>query len=149
MSLFHFCILRPQDELEQIFRSPGLGSPGDLRFSDVPKPDPFLNTYRDLHKQEHITMLKQLREGVHSFFKGIFEKSFLDAAEISMGFHYPVRLQYSSLHMQVRVNNGSVCRDDGRGIEIADLIQTLEADPKVFLRDATRTDFKVTENIKV
>jgi len=127
----------------------GMGSPGDLRFSDVPKPEPFLNTYRDMHKPEHITMLRQLRDGVHRFFRGVFEESFLESAEISMGFHYPVRLQYSCLHMQIRINNGSVCREDGRGIEIQDLIDLLEKDPKIFHRDEVKTKFKVTENIKV
>ena len=50
------------------FRAPrryedGVGMPGDFRFSDVPKPEDYLHTYRDMSKEQHIRMLNQLMEG--------------------------------------------------------------------------------------
>jgi len=44
-----------------------LGLPGDFRFSDVPKPENSLHTYRDLNQREHATMLEQLMDGAHRF----------------------------------------------------------------------------------
>ena len=55
---------------------PGMGSPGDFRFSDVPKPEPYLNTYRDLNKPDHVTMLKQLYEGTKILIKTKREKHY-------------------------------------------------------------------------
>jgi hypothetical protein len=126
-----------------------MGSPGDFQFSDVPKPENYLHTYRDLHSREHIVMLNQLQEGVHRFLRTLFDESFLSSAHISAGFHYPVRTQYATLHMQVRVNSGSVCRDDGRGIAIQGLIETLQGDRLKYSRDEEAFRYQVTENIKV
>jgi serine/threonine protein kinase len=127
----------------------GMGSPGDFLFSDVPKPDNYLHTYRDLHTREHILMLNQLTEGVQRFLRTLFDENFLASAQISAGFHYPVRTQYATLHMQVRVNSGSVCRDDGRGIDIHSLIENLQGDRLRYHRDEEPLRYQVTENIKV
>lgn len=129
----------------------GVGSPGDFQFSDVPKPGPlhYLHTYRDLHGREHSVMLTQLMEGTNRFLRTLFDESFLARASISAGFHYPVRTQYATLHMQVRVNSGSVCADDGRGIDTQTLIETLQKDRNIYMRDDLAFRYDVTENIKV
>ncbi|CAE8589137.1 unnamed protein product, partial [Polarella glacialis] len=126
-----------------------LGNPGDFRFSDVPKPENYLHTYRDLHSREHVSMLLQLREGTHRFLRSLFDEKFIEHASISAGFHYPVRTQYATLHMQLRVNSGSVCREDGRGVEVNTLIDTVKRDRHVFERDAETIRYQVTENVKV
>jgi len=127
----------------------GMGSPGDFQFSDVPKPENYLHTYRDLHSREHVSMLSQLYEGMNRFLRSLFDESFLATATISTGFHYPVRTQYSTLHMQVRVNSGSVCRDDGRGIDMHTLIDNLKRDRLAYERDEETLRYRVTENVKV
>jgi len=134
-------IVEPQDL--------AMGSPGDFRFSDVPKPDSYLHTYRDLHTREHVNMLSQLYEGSHRFLRSLFDETFMTNARISSGFHYPVRSQYATLHMQLRVNSGSVCRDDGRGIEVNTLIENMKRDRRVYERDEDTVRYKVTENVKV
>jgi hypothetical protein len=70
-------------------------------------------------------------------------------ASISAGFHYPVRTQYATLHMQVRVNSGSVCREDGRGIEVDRLVEVFKRDRSIFERDEETLRYQVTENVKV
>jgi len=126
-----------------------MGSPGDFRFSDVPKPDSYLHTYRDLHSKEHLNMLLQLREGTYRFLRSLFDENFMAHAQISAGFHYPVRTQYATMHMQVRVNSGSVCREDGRGIEVDKLIEVFKHDRSIFERDSETLRYQVTENVKV
>merc|ERR1712107_424854 len=37
-----------------------------FRFSNVPKPEKYLYTYRDLNRREHATMLKQLMDGAQA-----------------------------------------------------------------------------------
>lgn len=128
---------------------PDVGSPGDFRFSDVPKPENYLHTYRDLHTRDHVNMLSQLHEGTHRFLRSLFDENFMAHAQISTGFHYPVRSQYATLHMQLRVNSGSVCREDGRGIEVSTLIDLLKRDPHTFERDRETLRYHVTENVKV
>lgn len=134
----------PQD-----FFPMGMGNPGDFQFSDVPKPENYLHTYRELHTREHIVMLRQLYEGTSRFLRTLFDENFLASAHISAGFHYPVRTQYATLHMQVRVNSGSVCREDGRGVDIHDLIESLQSDRLRYYRDEEPLRYQVTENIKV
>jgi hypothetical protein len=51
--------------------------------------------------------------------------------------------------MQVRVNSGSVCRDDGRGIEVAQLIENMKRDRVAYERDEQTLRYHVTENVKV
>jgi len=128
---------------------PDLGSPGDFRFSDVPKPENYLHTYRDLHTRVHTDMLGQLWEGTHRFLRSLFDENFMAHATISAGFHYPVRTQYATLHMQVRVNAGNICGEDGRGMEVGQLIETLKRDRMAFERDAETVKYQVTENVKV
>jgi hypothetical protein len=94
-------------------------------------------------------MLTQLYEGMNRFLRTLFDENFLASAQISAGFHYPVRTQYATLHMQVRVNSGSVCRDDGRGIDIHSLIENLQSDRFRYHRDDETLRYQVTENIKV
>jgi hypothetical protein len=126
-----------------------MGAPGDFRFSDVPKPENYLHTYRDLTTKDHLNMLTQLQEGTHRFLRSLFDENFMSHAQISTGFHYPVRSQYATLHMQLRVNSGSVCREDGRGIEVGTLIEQMQKDRAVFERDAGTLRYHVTENVKV
>merc|ERR1739848_207781 len=120
-----------------------------MQFSDVPKPENYLHTYRDLHRPEHTAMLIQLQEGMHRFLRSLFDESYLAEAHISAGFHYPVRTQYATLHMQVRINSGTVCGSDGRGIDLSNLSSTLQKDRHVFLRDEETIRYKVTENVKM
>eukprot|EP00929_Paragymnodinium_shiwhaense_P046886 TRINITY_DN23838_c0_g1_i1.p1 TRINITY_DN23838_c0_g1~~TRINITY_DN23838_c0_g1_i1.p1 ORF type:complete len:1778 (-),score=399.41 TRINITY_DN23838_c0_g1_i1:81-5414(-) len=126
-----------------------MGSPGDFRFSDVPKPDGYLHTYRDLASREHVSMISQMYEGTNRFLRSLFDDKFLAESTVSAGFHYPVRSQYATLHMQVRVNSGSVCRSDGRGMEVTSLIEHLKRDRQVFERDEETLKYQVTENVKV
>jgi len=133
---------------EQRF-DPDMGSPGDFRFSDVPKPENYLHTYRDLHSREHVNMLNQLCEGTHRFLRSLFDENFMAHASISAGFHYPVRTQYATLHMQLRVNAGNICGEDGRGIETNTLIENLKADRHLYERDSEAIRYYVTENVKV
>eukprot|EP00928_Gymnodinium_smaydae_P024251 TRINITY_DN19681_c0_g1_i3.p1 TRINITY_DN19681_c0_g1~~TRINITY_DN19681_c0_g1_i3.p1 ORF type:complete len:1333 (+),score=287.96 TRINITY_DN19681_c0_g1_i3:131-4129(+) len=129
--------------------APGVGNPGDFQFSDVPKPENYLHTYRDLHTREHVNMLTQLQEGTQRFLRSLFDESFVANATISAGFHYPVRTQYATLHMQLRVNSGSVCRDDGRGIEIQNLIENMKRNRHTYEKDDETSRYSVTENVKV
>ena len=87
--------------------------------------------------------------GVIRFLRSLFDESFLAHAHVSAGFHYPVRTQYATLHMQVRVNSGSVCREDGRGIETTALIENMKRDRLAYLRDEDTQKYLVTENVKV
>lgn len=128
---------------------PDIGSPGDFRFSDVPKPENYLHTYRDLQSRDHVNMLTQLQDGTHRFLRSLFDENFLMRAQISAGFHYPVRTQYATLHMQLRVNSGPVCREDGRGVDVERLIELLKRDRLDFERDAETFRYHVTENVKV
>jgi hypothetical protein len=143
------CAERKDDILSGKDFPMGMGGPGDFCFSDVPKPENYLHTYRDLHTREHTNMLNQLCEGVNRFLRTLFDENFLSSAQISAGFHYPVRPQYSTLHMQLRVNSGSVCRDDGRGIDVHSLIECLQGDRLRYQRDSEPVRYQVTENIKV
>eukprot|EP00927_Polykrikos_kofoidii_P049209 TRINITY_DN43304_c0_g1_i1.p1 TRINITY_DN43304_c0_g1~~TRINITY_DN43304_c0_g1_i1.p1 ORF type:complete len:1767 (-),score=274.93 TRINITY_DN43304_c0_g1_i1:68-5302(-) len=129
--------------------APGAGNPGDFRFSDVPKPENYLHTYRDLHTREHVAMLSQLYDGTFRFLRSLFDENFMTHAHISAGFHYPVRTQYATLHMQVRVNSGSVCRNDNRGMEVSTLIDNMKRDRKAYERDEETIKYHVTENVKV
>ena len=69
--------------------------------------------------------------------------------QVSAGFHYPVRPQYSTLHLQLRVNSGSVCREDARGIEVSTLVRQLQMDTRCYARDDRLLTYNVTENVKV
>lgn len=126
-----------------------MGSPGDFRFSDVPKPEKYLHTYRDLHTADHLYMVSQLWEGTTRFLRSLFDENFMAHATISAGFHYPVRTQYATLHMQLRVNAGNICGEDGRGIEINNLMETLRQDRLAYQRDSETLRYYVTENVKV
>eukprot|EP00439_Symbiodinium_sp_Y106_P037408 s51_g4.t1 len=109
-----------------------MGSPGDFRFSDVPKPENYLHTYRDLYTKDHVIMLQQLMEGTMRFLRSLFDESFIKNWELNAGFHYPVRTQYATLHMHVRVNSGPFCREDGRGMDAQKLMEILRADRTIF-----------------
>ena len=65
-----------QDEEKMKDYPMGLGSPGDFLFSDVPKPEAYLHTFRDMHSREHIVMLTQLNEGRPVFLPPAAAKSF-------------------------------------------------------------------------
>ncbi|CAE7644440.1 unnamed protein product, partial [Symbiodinium sp. CCMP2592] len=126
-----------------------MGSPGDFRFSDVPKPENYLHTYRDLYTKDHVIMLQQLMEGTMRFLRSLFDESFIKNWELNAGFHYPVRTQYATLHMHVRVNSGPFCREDGRGMDAQKLMEILRADRTIFERDDQTMKYQVTENAKV
>ena len=59
--------------LPRIFPLVTLGCKGDFRFSDVPKPEHYLHSYRDLHTREHCNMLSQLYDGADIFVHAICE----------------------------------------------------------------------------
>ena len=126
-----------------------LGGPGDFRFSRVRKSDLFyLHTYRDLEGVEGVALLSDLSRQVDRFLKEILGDEFVKSAVISQGFHFPVRTQYSTLHMQIRINSGSVVGADGRGISTDNVMDQLRKDPLVFARDDKPLRYRVTENIK-
>jgi len=120
------------------------------RFSDVPKPEDYLHTYRDMNKEQHIRMLNQLMEGTQSFVAALMgDEDWASKLNVSAGFHYPVRPQYSTLYLQLRVNSGSVCREDARGIEVSTLVRQLQMDTRCYARDDRVLTYNVTENVKV
>jgi hypothetical protein len=103
-----------------------------------------------LNKEQHIRMLNQLMEGTQSFVATLTnDEDWMTNLQVSAGFHYPVRPQYSTLHLQLRVNSGSVCREDARGIEVSTLVRQLQMDTKCYARDDRVLTFQVTENVKV
>ncbi|KAF4683697.1 hypothetical protein FOZ60_008795 [Perkinsus olseni] len=128
-----------------------MGSPGDFRFSDVPKPceEEYLHTYRDLDSPTHVEMLRHLLAECQQFLTDLLGENFVSGAKLSMGFHYPVRTQYSTLHMQIRVNSGDVVSRDGRGVAARHVLAVLERDPMHYARDNMPLRYEVTENIKM
>ncbi|OLQ09230.1 hypothetical protein AK812_SmicGene7167 [Symbiodinium microadriaticum] len=145
MDLGRFKAYKPELHFSEEF----MGSPGDFRFSDVPKPENYLHTYRDLYTKDHVIMLQQLMEGTMRFLRSLFDESFIKNWELNAGFHYPVRTQYATLHMHVRVNSGPFCREDGRGMDAQKLMEILRADRTIFERDDQTMKYQVTENAKV
>lgn len=63
----------------------------------------YLHTYRDLDSIKHVEMLHHMLDECHHFLMSLLGDEFVSGAKLSMGFHYPVRTQYSTLHMQVIV----------------------------------------------
>ncbi|KAF4653598.1 hypothetical protein FOL47_010428, partial [Perkinsus chesapeaki] len=128
-----------------------VGAPGDFRFSDVPKPgdDSYLHTYRDLDSPVHAEMLRLLLDECQQFLVSLLGDQFISGAKLSMGFHYPVRTQYSTLHMQIRINSGDVVSRDGRGVAAQHVLAVLERDPLHYARDNMPLRYEVTENIKM
>mmetsp|Transcript_61050 Transcript_61050/g.137800 ORF Transcript_61050/g.137800 Transcript_61050/m.137800 type:complete len:834 (-) Transcript_61050:26-2527(-) len=132
-----------QDELE---RPCEVGAPGDFRFSDVPKPLGYLNTYRDLAGDGHVELLEALATSARQFLEHVIGNA-MSTARVSTGFHYPVRTQYSTLHLQLRVNSGDVSGGaDGRGIDLLRLMDRLKKDPFTFSRDEETLRYQVTSN---
>ena len=84
----------PDEKKDKHYFNDGVGTPGDFRFSDVPKPEDYLHTYRDLNKEQHIRMLNQLMEGTQSFVASLSgDDNWMTTWQVSAGFHYPVRPQ--------------------------------------------------------
>ncbi|OLP75982.1 hypothetical protein AK812_SmicGene44137 [Symbiodinium microadriaticum] len=100
----------------------------DKRSSD------YLHTCRDLCGATHVRMLEALVQGIKTYLERMFGEA-LAAAHVSAGFHYPVRPQYSTLHLQIRVNAGDVCPGEGRGVDLFRLQNRLKSDPECFQRD--------------
>mmetsp|Transcript_25174 Transcript_25174/g.81337 ORF Transcript_25174/g.81337 Transcript_25174/m.81337 type:complete len:366 (-) Transcript_25174:102-1199(-) len=124
-----------------------VGAPGDFGFSAIQKPPGYLHTYRDLSGAERCEMLKALVSSVRSFLEQLLGTA-LSSTPISAGFHYPVRPQYSTLHLQLRVNSGDVCGgEDRRGIDLMKVIASLSEDPGIFSRDAEVLHYQATDNL--
>ncbi|CAE8600335.1 unnamed protein product, partial [Polarella glacialis] len=114
----------------------GLGAPGDFSYSGVSKPGGYLHTYRDLSGLANLEMLEALVAGVGRFVERILDSGALGSARLSAGFHYPVRPQYSTLHLQLRVNAGDVCGStENRGADLFKLLSRLKADPDALAQD--------------
>jgi len=128
---------------------PEIGAPGDFGFSEVQKPHSgYLHTYRDLVGAVHVDMLDALVAGVGRFLERILGSA-LPSARLSAGFHYPVRPQYSTLHLQLRVNSGEVCKGkEGRGTDLFQLISQLRADTDAFNRDEDTLHYKAAVNLR-
>mmetsp|Transcript_80627 Transcript_80627/g.224371 ORF Transcript_80627/g.224371 Transcript_80627/m.224371 type:complete len:824 (-) Transcript_80627:134-2605(-) len=126
----------------------GVGAPGDFGYSEVEKPKGYLHTYRELSGVAHLQML----EGLVAHVKGFMERvlgSVFPSAHLSAGFHYPVRPQYSTLHLQLRVNSGDVCGGkENRGIDLFQLLPRLRADPEAFIRDEETLRYRATANLR-
>merc|ERR1712085_66530 len=100
---------------------PELGAPGDFGFSDVKKPAGYLHTFRDLAGPEHVTMMEELVASMGRSIESLLGGNKL-SAKVSVGFHYPVRSQYSTLHLQLRINSGNICGSENRGIDLFGLL---------------------------
>jgi serine/threonine protein kinase len=124
-----------------------LGDPGDFNFSDRTKPSGYLHTYRDLAGQMHVDMLAALAAGVGQFLERLLGNA-LGSARLSVGFHFPVRVQYSTLHLQLRVNSGDVCGGhEMRGVDFFKLQSRLEADPGCLRHDDETLLYEATTNL--
>ncbi|CAJ1366405.1 unnamed protein product [Effrenium voratum] len=60
----------------------------------------------------------------------------------------PVRPQYSTLHLQIRVNSGDVCPGEGRGVDLFRLQNRLKSDPECFKRDDETLFYEATANLR-
>jgi len=126
----------------------GVGAPGDFTFSTVNKPAGYLHTYRDLAGSVHLNMLEVLVMRVRSFCEQLLGNAF-PSARLSAGFHYPVRAQYSTLHLQLRVNSGDVCGGkEGRGVDLFQLLAQFRSDPEAFSRDDVTLHYRATSNLR-
>jgi len=124
-----------------------LGDPGDFGFSDRAKPLGYLHTYRDLAGQMHVDMLAALAAGVRKFLERLLGNA-LGSARLSVGFHFPVRAQYSTLHLQLRVNSGDVCGGhEMRGVDFFKLQSRLETDPGCLSHDDETLHYEATANL--
>jgi serine/threonine protein kinase len=126
-----------------------VGDPGDFGFSGERKPAKFyLHTYRDLQGESGLEVLRGFQTISREFLQLKYGAENLEDIPISRGFHFPVRTQYSTLHMQIRVNSGNVVGADGRGILLENVAEQLQQDAEVFAADREALRFRVTENIK-
>eukprot|EP00434_Breviolum_minutum_P030459 symbB.v1.2.026934.t1/scaffold2732.1/size72013/1 len=125
----------------------GVGAPGDFGYSQVVKQPDYLHTCRDLSGVAHIRLLDALTTGIKKYLERMFGKS-LPSAHVSAGFHYPVRPQYSTLHLQIRVNSGNVCPGEGRGVDLFRLHHRLKSDPACFQRDDEELLYEATANLR-
>jgi len=125
----------------------GVGAPGDFGFSEVAKPAGYLHTCRDLAGEDHLRLLDALVVGTKQYLERILGDA-LPGAHISAGFHYPVRPQYSTLHLQCRVNSGDVCPGGGRGVDLFRLLHRLREDPEVLARDSETLFYEATANLR-
>lgn len=127
----------------------GVGAPGDFGLSSVAKPDGYLHTCRELGGEEHVAMLDALVGGTKRYLERLLGGAeAVSAAHVSAGFHYPVRPQYSTLHLQCRVNSGDVCPGGGRGVDLFRLLQRLRADPQELRRDDETLFYEATANLR-
>lgn len=126
----------------------GVGAPGDFGFSDVQKHPGYLHTCRDLAGEEHLRMMDALVGGIKRYLERVIGDA-LPGAHVSAGFHYPVRPQYSTMHLQLRVNSGDVCPGEGRGVDLFRLLQKLREDPCCFHRDDETLFYEATANLRV
>lgn len=134
-------------EHEDDSESDGTGGPGDFSFSTTPKPPGYIHTYRELAGPSHLQLLQDLVPGVKQFLEGLLGAQ-LGAVRLSSGFHYPVRPQYSTLHLQLRVNAGDVCGGaENRGIDLFKLVQLLKDNPEVLHEDRDTLYYEATSNL--
>ncbi|CAE7216292.1 unnamed protein product [Symbiodinium sp. CCMP2592] len=126
----------------------GVGAPGDFGYSEMLKSSDYLHTCRDLCGATHVRMLEALVQGIKTYLERMFGDA-LAAAHVSAGFHYPVRPQYSTLHLQIRVNAGDVCPGEGRGVDLFRLQNRLKSDPECFQRDDETLFYEATANLRM
>jgi len=140
-------LLERKEEQDDDEKNEGTGGPGDFSFSTTAKPSGYIHTYRDLTGQSHLQLLKQLVPGVKQFLEGLLGAQ-LGASHLSAGFHYPVRPQYSTLHLQLRVNAGEVCGGtENRGIDLFNLVRLLKQNPEVLQKDEDTLYYEATSNL--
>eukprot|EP00441_Pelagodinium_beii_P041759 CAMPEP_0197628478 /NCGR_PEP_ID=MMETSP1338-20131121/6775_1 /TAXON_ID=43686 ORGANISM="Pelagodinium beii, Strain RCC1491" /NCGR_SAMPLE_ID=MMETSP1338 /ASSEMBLY_ACC=CAM_ASM_000754 /LENGTH=942 /DNA_ID=CAMNT_0043199459 /DNA_START=101 /DNA_END=2929 /DNA_ORIENTATION=- len=136
------------DDAENPGVDDGVGAPGDFGYSNVAKPSGYLHTCRDLAGEAHVRMLDGIVGGIKRYLERLFGDS-LTMAHVSAGFHYPVRPQYSTLHLQIRVNSGDVCPGEGRGVDFFRLLHRLRDDPQCFKRDDETLFYEATANLRM
>lgn len=126
-----------------------IGSPGDFRYSDVQKPPcGYLHTYRDLAGARHLEMLEATVSGIGKFLERLLGST-LPHARLKAGFHFPVRPQYSTLHLQLRVNSGDVCGGpENRGADLFHLLAQLRTNPDTFSLDSETLHYQATSNLR-
>merc|ERR1712032_707641 len=73
----------------------------------------------------------------------------LSSLPVSAGFHYPVRSQYSTLHLQLRVNSGNVCNlTECRGVDLLQLLSKLRTGPGSLQQDDELLHYQATANLR-
>lgn len=93
-------------------------------------------------------MLEATVSGIGKFLERLLGST-LPHARLKAGFHFPVRPQYSTLHLQLRVNSGDVCGGpENRGADLFHLLAQLRTNPDTFSLDSETLHYQATSNLR-